>query len=505
MRILPCCLTSSVRLCIGSSIGGRHERLVSTHRRTGRIVSAALAAAVCITLAASAEGLADVIPTGQVTDETGTINWDWVTPATTPGYSDYVAVGHTGTGGLTLNNQLGVTSIQCYDMYVGYDVGAHGTLVQSGNGASLYFANNMLIARGESSTGSFDMNGGATTVFPNYANHHVYVGYGENSVGEMTVEDPGTRLRLSDHIYVGLNSGSQGELMVKEGGRVETTNQYLGYYAGSHGKVTVDGVDSVFMTWRDDTYVGYSGTGELIVRNGASAGTDWTAMLGFANGSHGTATIDGAGSQWLIHRHHLFVGRGNDSGDPGNPGVGRVNLDRGGYVHVADVNANAYVGHSSYAPEGTLSFTFGDDGTGTIACGLLEVADSLILHDEHAYLELHVDPGTPLSLGTQFTLVDYGLLGSGVMYKRFNGIDDGDTYTTPNGYAFEIDYDTDLGGGDYALTATVTAVPEPGTLAMLALGALGMLACLQRRRRYAAGSLSPKTFPTVTSAGAEAG
>ncbi len=358
---------------------------------------------------------ATITTTGQVTNDDGTIQWDWVTHF--PG-----------------------------NIIIGYD--DYGTLDVSGNNPALNFGY-ISIAKGDNTTGSFTMRNGANVTQPFYQNHYIYIAGGVNSEATMTLRGIDTFMRLSDHVYLGLKDGSDGELIVKEGAVLEYSELYAGHSLGGYGKVIVEDLGSQLVTWVNNKYtqIGRLGTGELIIRNKGYARTGGYAEVGYGDRSHGTATITGKDSLWEI-AGVLTVGRG--AGYPSQPAEGVLILARGGKVF-----ANAtFIGGATYGGMGTLGFVIGDIGTGAVNCGLLETT-SLSIVNAHADFQMNVDPGVNLAIGTQYTLVDYGTLGSG----RFTGISEGDIYTSPEGYHFRINYATDLGGGDLAITATVTDLP----------------------------------------------
>ena len=396
---------------------------------------------------------ADIHPSGQVRNIDNTIQWDWI--YNTPVYSNWVIVGHDNSGSLGLDNYANTNGVNYFEssyLAMGYENGASGTMSISGYGAEVYFAY-LYIGYGENSLGSFLMQNGTSIIFPSYTNKYIYVGNGTNSHGTMTLRDSDTLLRLSDHLYVGLNDGSHGQVLITEGAVFESAEQHVGYYAGSYGKITVDGPGSKMKTWINNkiTVIGRNGTGELLVQNGGYVETGSSAVLGYSNGSQGTAEITGSGSSWTCSGN-IYIGRGTAS--TGDPGIGILKAARGGQVQTVLM----YVGYSSYNSQGTLDFTIGNTGTGVVNCGLIE-ADTIRLDTSTAFLQMHVDPGVNLTTGTQYTLVDYQTLGTTYDYKQFAGIDEGDIYTSPEGYNFRINYATDLGGGDLAITATVVDIP----------------------------------------------
>ena len=71
---------------------------------------------------------------------------------------------------------------------------------------------------------------------------------------------------------------------------------HLGNNLGATGTATVDGAGS---TWTNssDLYVGASGNGTLIIRNGGAV-SNGIGYIGIDSGTTGAATVDGAGSTW---------------------------------------------------------------------------------------------------------------------------------------------------------------------------------------------------------------
>ena len=360
-------------------------------------------------------GQATIYTTGQITNDINTIQWDWVN--NTPNGNSYILVGYDSSG----------------------------TMTMSGNSTALNFFV-LSVAGGDNSTGTFTMRDGASVIHPSYENHHVYIANGIDSEGTMTLTGASTTMDLSKNLYIGMKDGSFGELIVKDGAVFKSGYlQYFAFSAGSYSKVTVDGVGSQMRTG-DSTYVGRNGTGEAVIKNGGYVYTKNYIYLGASNDSQGTVEVTGDGSLWEA-LGGFKIGNGGSSTDP-IPAIGALKMARGGKIKAASVT----VGYSSYHAVGTLDFIIGNTGAGAINCGWVETS-TLQLY--LAYLEMHVDPGINLTVGTQYTLVDYSSIGTG----RFVGISEGDIYTSPEGYHFRINYATDLGGGDLAITATVTELP----------------------------------------------
>ena len=143
-------------------------------------------------------------------------------------------------------------------------------------------------------------------------------------------------LDMSDPNNVGdLGAGwmGNGSLMIREGRAVFSKYGYLGYYAGSVGMATVDGIGS---TWTIDNdlsglsslKVAESGTGTLNITNGGVV-TSNSGTIASSSGSVGTVTVSGIGSQWNSNAITIA-----------HTGSGTLHIDSGGVVS----NTTGYIG-----------------------------------------------------------------------------------------------------------------------------------------------------------------
>jgi fibronectin-binding autotransporter adhesin len=126
------------------------------------------------------------------------------------------------------------------------------------------------------------------------------------------------------------NSGT-GSMNATGGGVIAVHNQCVPVIAnnpGSHGSVTVDGAGSQWTTELHDLSVGYSGSGTLSILNGGSVATisSGNALIGDGPGSDGTTTVDGPGSTWTVLG--LL--------DIGNAGTGSLKVTTGAAVSAAE-------------------------------------------------------------------------------------------------------------------------------------------------------------------------
>ena len=106
---------------------------------------------------------------------------------------------------------------------------------------------------------------------------------------------------------------------------------------GATGTATVDGAGSSWTNIRE-LYVGPSGNGTLIIRNGGAV-SNAIGYVGMDIRSTGAATVDGAGSSWT-NNPDLFVGY---------LGTGTLTIRNGGTVSASTVTI------ASHRSTGTLN------------------------------------------------------------------------------------------------------------------------------------------------------
>jgi T5SS/PEP-CTERM-associated repeat protein/autotransporter-associated beta strand protein len=173
------------------------------------------------------------------------------------------------------------------------------------------------------------------------------------STGAVTVNGAGSGWTTAGDLYVG-NSGSA-TLTILNGGGVSTGgSSYLGIASGALGTATVDGAGSNW-TISGNLGMGSQGSGTLTIRNGAAVSNVF-GTLALQSGSTGTATVDGTGSTWT-NSADLHVGYA---------GTGTLTVSNGGSVSapitfiavqatsIGTLNIGAAVGQAATAP-GTLS------------------------------------------------------------------------------------------------------------------------------------------------------
>ncbi len=437
---------------------------------------------------------------------TGAVTLDGVGSMWTSG--DRLDVGSFGSGALSISNHGSVSS---GEGYVGDMSGSKGTVTVTGNG-SAWTSTNLYVGNYGSGTLSM-INRGAVTC------NNGSIGDKSRSIGMVRV-DRGSTWTNNDALYVG-NSGSGTLSIANSGGTViSLSNAYIGNYWGSSGVVTVNGGGSMWIIG-GNLDVGNFGSGTLSITGG---GTVMTTSVSINSASllaidvdrdsslnAGTITnngkiriLAGAGiaadvyvpmsaDTWAGFGTYQSIGGTWDAGSQtftassvasGNSGsavplnlalVQRALIDDNG-----PGGTNWQVGASFPAAGSTTNITF----TATA------VNDTVL-----NLLRSQLSPRESVLSGWAFSADGYAVSPSNPAYLSFNvgpgqssdGLEvwhyDGSSWTSYS--PLDLTYDgtfasfTATGFSGYAMVA----VPEPGTLALLAGCVLGLAVYSRRRIR----------------------
>ncbi len=332
---------------------------------------------------------------------------------------------------------------------------------------------------GYSGSGAMRISGGVTV-----QSTYGVLGYHSGSTGAATINGSGSSWTSSAVAVIGYRG--DGTLDIAGGGAVGSGYGYIGWYSGSTGAVTVSGSGSNW-TVSNGLYVGYLGEGILEIGDGGSVNSR-SARIASGTGSSGAVTVSGSGSIWTNSSYILVGGQGR----------GRLNITNGGVVRSEEGSVGTF-GYSSGAVtvSGSGSTWTNSSGlkVGEISPGVLDITD-----------------GGLVSVGGVLTIDRYGTgdsfinMASGGMLALFGDADDslGSFLALIEG-TDDIRYWDDsvsdwapitsaAPGEDYTLVyltegdldgytvLTVTAVPEPATLSLLAMGGLALI---RRRKRGA--------------------
>ncbi len=301
---------------------------------------------------------------------------------------DFLLGWQNGTHGY-VNVESGGKMTHNWWLRIGIDGGSTGRLKVDGAG-SLFKHNDgtggdSRFYIGEGGAGELIISNGGQLI---HGGAETRVGWHNGSNGKVDVNTGGILTLNNGSLLVGNESGSLGTVDVKSGGKVSVNNGWLqiGESAGSTGTVTVDGVGSRFehdlVNAGHSMSIGQSGTGTLIIRNGAvfndggsrvlvgrdntgvgslqvlSGGTfnhsigydsdDWSLFIGgtheAAGTGRGTATVSGTGS--TLNSNAIHIGRSGATG----------------YFNIADngtVNTIFNVEVGLYGGNGTVNKTGG--------------------------------------------------------------------------------------------------------------------------------------------------
>jgi len=271
----------------------------------------------------------------------------------------YLYVGRSGSGTVTVRSGGLVSSSR--DAYVGYLSDSTGSVTVDGAGARWDSSSSLYV--GYSGSGTLTVSRGAQVSNTKGG----YVGYASGSTGSVTVDGAGSQWNNLSDLYIGYIGFLSGTLRVQNGGLVSTTNSaFIGYYSGSSGSVTVDGVSSKW-NCSSSLYVGWYGSGTLAVSGGGLVSSA-TGYIGDESGSMGSVTVTGAGSKWINNGDGHIGGSSSSAGTLTVSDGGQVRI--GGKLKLWGANAEVTVAGGTLSAgtlEGTNGCIFISDPAGGVA------------------------------------------------------------------------------------------------------------------------------------------
>ncbi len=302
------------------------------------------------------------------------------------------------------------------------------------------------------------------------------------------------------------------------------TLAYLGEGDSSDRGFTIDDDDVIGV--RIDS----SGTGALDLTNTAApvfaSAAPITLTLGGTNtasntlaaaipdnGASAVTLVKDGGGTWVLSGSNTYTGTTTVSsgrlavnGSLGNTAVtvagggtlggsgsiaGTVSVANGATLAPGNSIESLAAGATSFSSGSTFAYEV--DSSVALAAGadLLTVAGNLSIASGTllSFTDIASSP-TAFADGTVFALIDYaGTWDGGLFTYSGSALADGDTFSVGS-QDWVIDYDSATGGSNFTADylgsgsfVTVTAVPEPSTLALAGFGILGAVACQIRRRK----------------------
>jgi T5SS/PEP-CTERM-associated repeat protein len=452
----------------------------------------------------------------------------------------------SGSSGVVTVDGAGSTWTDSSDLYVGYTAASKsgsGTL-SIVNGGAVAVSRTTYVAHPATSTGAIDFGdtgGGTLTTNGLYAAASNLKGSGtintKGLVSDLNLKFDASAVcstmfgtagtatvdvsAASGNGDLGVGYTSAATLTIKNGAVVYSGNGYLGYKSGSQGMAVMDGTGSTW-TMSNNLYVGNSGSGTLTITGGgavtaSSVSVNGTSLLAIDVGRGSLLTVaGGTGSIANNNTIRVLAGAGVATGSTTySPIVARYWNGSGAYQAVGGTwlasshtftASNVTSGISGSALPLNLASVqralIDDAGTGwevgasfvasTVTKNITFTATAM---NKTILDALRVELATNESVlsGWSFGTTNYTLSSSNPVYLSFKvgaGIStdqldlwhyDGSSWTKFS--PFDLTYD-----GKYAsFTASsfsgyAMAVPEPGTLMLLAAGFVGLVACSWRRR-----------------------
>lgn len=422
---------------------------------------------------------------------------------------------NNGTGLITVNNRVMKEN--------------SGNLVFNGTGD---FSLDFVVKRyGSLTTGLVKGGSGTVTIQDEYSTFDTSGSNVSGLTNEVTIQDAGGVLRIEKPLAAGtgdftlLKDGADsGTLELALTGTNTISNTFTGFNSSTSlsggGTANILNTSGTNKITSNLTVTGTGGNGMNFVSNGGLlelAGTLTTTVdnnrklsLGGSGAGLVSGAITGSGTlafgvekvgdgTWTFTGANTYGGSTNIADgtlliNSAHTGGGAYTVASGATLGGTGSTESSVTVNGTFAPgasieslaTGALSFaagsTFAYDLNSSSLNGDLAIVDGNLSITGSPNLSFTQEASGTLALGSKLTLINYsGTWDSGT----FNGYANGATFTL-GANQWQINYADTTGGTNfsgeqsYANFVTMTVVPEPGTLAMLAFGALAMY--LFRRR-----------------------
>ena len=321
-------------------------------------------------------------------------------------------VGNSGAGRLNIQGG-GLVAANSATTYVAKNSTATGTIDFSAGGGTLSTKGLYTAATDVTGTGSIQANGLVSDVDLTFDSTTTSATLNDAVVVTLDMSTPANNAAL------GVGYRGNGSLLIRNGTVIESQTGYVGYEAGSSGAAIVSGAGAKWdCSSSYDLYVGYEGTGTLLVTNGADAtgGTVSSryAYIGYEDGAAGTVTITGPGST-LNTSSYIRMGYSG--------GTATLNIENGGQVtsgnhcytayNDASTSAVTVTGAGSMLDLGSKYMYVGYKGDTTVSVedgGMIDTTSNLYVgYYNHAtnHAELSIQSGGTVSNGTAYLAYYY--------------------------------------------------------------------------------------------------